>query len=271
MIKVELGKIKNFSNIISKDSPSFSGIVSGECLGEIWVDNVENPHLAVVYSTAVEGFTILGELPIGKSYSQFICFLVETLFVQLKDSGWSYFDFSIDSEIVKAAVFEGLGDRDLQSEVEYSFHKKNKMNNIQTLPTGYELIAVDAVFLEKIKRKTIKQGEFLTNRLKISFPSYQEFLDRSVAFVAVWDHEIVAIIIGTGIFENRIAVDIETASEHQQKGIACSLTQVFVNTCIDKGFIVQWDCMSSNIASNKVARKVGMELFRENRIYFREL
>ena len=49
MFKVDKLNIKTIGNIIYEDSPSFSGIVAGECKGDIWVDDVEVPSIALVY------------------------------------------------------------------------------------------------------------------------------------------------------------------------------------------------------------------------------
>lgn len=50
-----------FTDILSEDNPSYSGILAGKCKGDIWVDDAKNPELALVYSNAVGGFAILGE------------------------------------------------------------------------------------------------------------------------------------------------------------------------------------------------------------------
>ncbi|MCQ4923331.1 GNAT family N-acetyltransferase [Tissierella carlieri] len=53
MIKVDGLKIINYKKVTNDWSPSFSGIVSGECKGNLWVDNIENPNIAIAESYAV--------------------------------------------------------------------------------------------------------------------------------------------------------------------------------------------------------------------------
>lgn len=67
MFKVDRLSPRAIDNLVYGNSPSFSGIIAGECKGEIWVDDICNPSLALVFSFAVGGYSILGSLPIQKS------------------------------------------------------------------------------------------------------------------------------------------------------------------------------------------------------------
>lgn len=57
MIKVDsLHKILNHKKLTNNYCPCFSGIVAGEYKGELWVDSIENPTIAIAYSNAVGSF-----------------------------------------------------------------------------------------------------------------------------------------------------------------------------------------------------------------------
>lgn len=53
--------IKDISNLVNEESPSFSGIVSRECKGKLWVDNIKKPRIALAKSYAVGSFAFLGK------------------------------------------------------------------------------------------------------------------------------------------------------------------------------------------------------------------
>ena len=76
MIKVEKLENSNMKAVLYEDSPSFSGIVAGECKGNLWVDDIENPSLAMAYSFAVGDYSILGEPQKESAYKQFYSFLI---------------------------------------------------------------------------------------------------------------------------------------------------------------------------------------------------
>ena len=55
------------------------------------------------------------------------------------------------------------------------------------------------------------------------------------------------------------------------KGLAFTLTHYFVNECIDNGLIVQWDCMDSNIVSQRIAKKANFQLLKKDTVYWFEI
>ncbi|WP_152396010.1 hypothetical protein [Paenibacillus guangzhouensis] len=75
MIRVDRLDAAQIGAIVSDETPSFSGIVAGECKGDIWVNDLEQPTLAVVYSSAVGGFCTLGRPEEQETYLRFRAFL----------------------------------------------------------------------------------------------------------------------------------------------------------------------------------------------------
>ena len=63
MIKLDRShKLTNYENIANDNCHSFSGIVAGECKGDLWVDDLDNPRISIVYSYPVGSFTFLGSI-----------------------------------------------------------------------------------------------------------------------------------------------------------------------------------------------------------------
>lgn len=271
MFKVDKLNIETIGNIIYEDSPSFSGIVAGECKGDIWVDNVEVPSIALVYSFAVGGFSILGKPRVREVYSKFKKFILENMLNELKSRDFEDFEFGIESEEAKSHILEIFNDKVIETAEEYVFQKNEKYNETITIPEGYNILKVDSSLLEKLKDGVYENQEIITERLLESWGSYEDFLKKSIAFVAVNKNRIVAVIIGTAKFKNIIPVDIETEDIHRNKGLALALTNLLVNECIDNGFIVQWNCMDYNIASRRTAKKAGFQFLKMNTVYWFEI
>lgn len=271
MFKADNLSTSAINNITYEDSPSFSGIVAGECIGEMWVDDLKDPNIALVDSFAVGGFSILGELTNVEAYNKFGTFMIENIFFELKGKGINYFEFSIESEKARPYILDIFKNRVIQSEDEYSFRRNYKYDESITIPDGYKIFKVDSKFLEKLEIGEFVNKEFLTERLLMSWGTYENFLSKSVAFVAINKNRIIAVIVGTARFKNIISIDIETENDHRKKGIAFTLIQYFVNECIDNGHIAQWDCMDSNIASNRIAEKAGFKFFKKGTVFWFEI
>lgn len=197
LFKVNKLSSRAIDKITYDDSPSFSGIVAGECKGDMWVDDVENPNIALVGSFAVGGFSILGEPSNVEVYSKFKDFMIEDMFYKLKSKGVNYFEFSIESEKTKPYILDIFCNKVIQIEDEYIFRKNDKYNESITVPDGYKIFKVDSNFLGKLDSDVFDNQEFLVERLLESWGTYDDFLKKSVAFVAANQNIIVAVIIGT--------------------------------------------------------------------------
>lgn len=271
LFKVNKLSSRAIDKITYDDSPSFSGIVAGECKGDMWVDDVENPNIALVGSFAVGGFSILGEPSNVEVYSKFKDFMIEDMFYKLKSKGVNYFEFSIESEKTKPYILDIFCNKVIQIEDEYIFRKNDKYNESITVPDGYKIFKVDSNFLGKLDSDVFDNQEFLVERLLESWGTYDDFLKKSVAFVAANQNIIVAVIIGTARFKNIIPIDIETENSHRKKGLALALIHHFVNECIYNGYTPQWDCVDSNIASKRVAERAGFQFLKKNMVYWFEI
>lgn len=75
-------------------------------------------------------------------------------------------------------------------------------------------------------------------------------------------------IVGTARYNNILAIDIETEEKFRHKGLGYCLTIEFVNECVKRGLIAQWDCMESNLASRNLAKKANFEMLRESEVYW---
>lgn len=269
MIKVDnIYSVSNFENITNDNCPSFSGIVAGECKGDLWVDNIDNPKIAIAHSYAVGSFAFLGMINNDYEYMYLNNFIKNEIFSFLKQKGINYFEFSIESDNLKPYILRMFKDKTIQREREYSFRKLEQLNVNYSLPEGFKMQKVDYDFWKKIINGDFKNDAFLTKRLLESWASFDNFISKSIAFCITYSNSIVSVIVGTARFKNIIPIDIETDDRFKHKGFGYCLTIEFVNECINKGLIAQWDCVESNSNSLKLAEKAGFKLLKQNDVYW---
>lgn len=269
MIKVDsIYSVSNFENITNDNCPSFSGIVAGECKGDLWVDNIDNPKIAIANSYAVGSFAFLGTINNDYEYMYLNNFIKNEIFSFLKQKGINYFEFSIESDNLKPYILRMFKNKTIQREREYSFRKLEQLNVNYSLPEGFKMQKVDYDFWKKIINGDFKNETFLTKRLLESWGSFDNFISKSIAFCITHSNNIVSVIVGTARFKNIIPIDIETDDRFKHKGYGYYLTIEFVNECINKGLIAQWDCVESNSNSLKLAEKAGFKLLKQNDVYW---
>ncbi|MGM0421442.1 MAG: GNAT family N-acetyltransferase, partial [Bacillota bacterium] len=200
------------SNILYRGSPSFSGIAAGECEGDVWVDDLENPSLALVYSYAVGGFSIMGSPSDVSVYDDFIEFLRRELFTHLKSKGINYFEFSMESKRAEAYILQRFADEKINQENEY-FYRRYNAYEIQDID-NYNIVPVDPVFIKNLQAGRYDNPNFLRERLLKSWGSYENFFGKSTAYAATLDTSIIAVIVGTARYQDVIPIDIETKEEY---------------------------------------------------------
>ncbi|WP_052350500.1 GNAT family N-acetyltransferase [Paenibacillus gorillae] len=270
MIKADgLHEVIHYKKITSDHCPSFSGIAAGECKGELWVDNLENANIAIAKSYAVGGFAFLGEITSEEQYKAVEVFLHEELFAWLESKGINYFEFSIESD--QLGILKMFENREIRAEKEFSFRKNSEIPELLSLSAGYTIHQVDNKLWNLINEGSIENGAFVTKRILGSWESFDDFLEKSLAYCITYSNRIVAVIAGTARFNDVIAIDIETEEAHRNRGLALIMTAKFVNECISRGMTAQWDCVESNPASRKLAEKAGFTFVRENEVYWFDL
>jgi len=268
MIKVDKLEESKTKNLVDEDCPSFSGIVSGECRGNLWVNDLENPSLALTYSFAVGGYSIMGNPKMESIYQQFNNFLINDFFPQIKEKNVNDFEFSVESTETQKHILEMFSDRVIESEDEIFYRKKDRTGVKIHIPVEYTIVKVNAKFVKQLEHEEYENKKLLEDRLLESWGTYHNFLNKSMAFVVLHQKRIVAIIVGTARFNNIIPIDIETEEQHRKNGIASALTQCFVNECVDNQLVAQWNCIDSNIASKRTAQKAGFVFMKKKPYYW---
>ena len=260
---------RNISSLIlHDDSPSFSGIIAGECKGELWVDDPKKPKLALVYSSAVGGFSIVGNPQNNLILEQFVLFLNDQLFPSLKQKEVDSFEFSVESSSTQSKLLEVFSDKGIKSELEFMHRNDKIIKQPIDIPEDYKIEIVDSCFVEKSQSGKIENQKMLENRVLNSWGTYDRFLSRSIAFIALHQNKIVSVIVGTARFNDIIPIDIETDEKHRNKGLASALTQYFVNECVANKLVVQWDCVDSNTGSKQIAYKSGFKLIKKRPFFW---
>jgi hypothetical protein len=259
-------KIIDVTNVVNEKSPSFSGIVNRECKGNLWVDNIEEPRVAIAESYAVGGFAFLGVT--NGDFLNLKGFLENELFHYLKKNGHDCFEFSIESDSLQKNILDIFNDKSIQTEKEFSFRVNRIPKNNLGIPKEYQLRKVDDIFWNMLEEGGFENEDFLKVRLLESWYSFEEFNNKSIAYCILLNNRIVAVMVGTACFKNVIAIDIETEEKHRRKGLAYAMAMEFINDCLKNELIPQWDCVESNRNSYNMARKLGFEKINENTVYW---
>jgi RimJ/RimL family protein N-acetyltransferase len=136
------------------------------------------------------------------------------------------------------------------------------------IPEGYELRELTKELLEdeavKNKEPIIKSFQYYFNG------SLEEYSEKSGGFCILKGDEIVSYATFVNYIENKyygLGI-IETVPEYQKKGFGSIVAAATSELCLSKGGIMNWETHSYNIASQKLAEKIGHKLVIKTKTLF---
>lgn len=257
-------------NSYEKNINSISaGILAGVSKGKVWKDDEENPRLMAVYSYCADRFSVEGD--IDKVSDEKLQSFVDGVIDKLKLSGFERVVFSSESPRAYVRILNLYMNRKIMSELEITFIKKDKIQDIRQLPEEYTICKVDNIILEKLRNKKIKNSEMFLKKYKNSWKSDEDFYKYSDAFIALQEDTVVGMVLGASNYEETIPAYIEVDECLRHIGLGTRLVQEMVNCCVDKNRIVEMVCDEMNIKARGLAGKLGFESVKRRPIYWFEV
>ncbi len=209
-------------------------------MGEVWVDNVENPTVA----QAIVGiFVFYAGDSKAKAVDELLVNLPDYTLVIVNNDEWKKrIETFYSCEVVK---FQ-----------RYSFEKDAKyldVNKIKSflskLPKGYEL--------RKIDREIANHPSFqlFSEDFIPQYGSVDDYINKSVGYCIVHEGEAVCGASSYSVYDEGIEIEIDTHPEHRRKGLATVAASALILDCLERGKYPSWD--AANLESVDLAKKLG--------------
>lgn len=119
---------------------------------------------------------------------------------------------------------------------------------ISKLPDGFELCEINADLLKKIKGGITPY---------FSWNSAESFLENGKGYCVVKGDTAAAWAFSAAVSSTEIDIGIETNSEYRRLGLAEIAAKKMIEYCFKQNKRPVWACHQSNIASKKLAEKLG--------------
>lgn len=143
-----------------------------------------------------------------------------------------------------------------------SFDSEYLLTLTSKLEKGYCLKQIDKKIAEKLLSEEWSR-DFCGN-----FEDVQDFEKRGIGVVIMKDCEIVCGASSYSSYQGGIEVEIATRKEYRNRGLATICSAELILLCKEKGLQVNWD--AANLASVKIAEKLGFQFDKEYRTYVME-
>ncbi|NOR46037.1 MAG: GNAT family N-acetyltransferase [Candidatus Delongbacteria bacterium] len=238
-------------------------VIGNNCVGRIFVDDNENPNTVVIRWNAfyyIDG-AYEDENFINEWYEKFINEIIPEEYAKGGDVAVFVFADENKSKKMRAKLNSPFIWRRKYFElIKLKFDYRSK------IPEGFKIKIIDKNLLLSGNFTNLEEIE---NTIKNEYSdSIDEFMSKSGGFCLIKGNEVVS---SATLFYNQnnntYGMGIYTQENYRQKGYGAIIAAATSEYCINNGSSMNWDCFSGNVASCKLAEKIGHELYIEIKTY----
>ncbi|SEN72405.1 GNAT acetyltransferase [Amphibacillus marinus] len=261
LMELDRSKFECLTELVSQSNHiEEKAIVTGNNPGRIFVLDSNNPRSALIWPANNDGFIFVGYAndPVFNSAAK--NYIEQKLVPELKALKLDYFECIGNSLDWFTTIEKLFSDRSLSSWKQnlYQLPENNSLDALMLdLDDNYELVEVTKDFLNRVDLTNIA---FLQDCLSEFWGSLAQFFEHGMAFVIIYNNEIVSICYSGFVFHNTHAIGIETIEPYRGKRLALQIATAFAQAAAVRGVCLVWDCMAENVPSNKLAQRLGFQL-----------
>ncbi len=243
-----------------------SAILEGNSIAKVWVDDKSEPESVFLWDKTNNVFYLAG----GESNVQFnreLRVLTGRKIVpELKLRRRPHFRLRLTSELWGKTLPSIFVDAELTLgyHIFYTHQKSVEQDWRSRIPEGLRFRQIDEHFLHE---EPYENREFVLDEVQQMWPTVDRFVKFGFGFSLVTEEQVVCWCTSEYMSKYKCGIGIETMHDYQNRGLATSVASAFVEHCEAKGIEPHWECSAENLASRRVAEKVGFVKEREYRVY----
>lgn len=239
-----------------------NSIIKGNAQGEIYVDNIEAPKVAIVWNNV--GDVLIGGDSSDEVANRSIDDIIKNVFIpQVINLGVevSRIEVSYTENFEgKLKVLKDKASKDVVRNV-YKFNKL-KVNPLSIIPRKFELIEIHENVLRNNKLEHLGK---LKGWINTFWNSEEEFLKSGIGYCLVKDNVIVSFCISAYTYDEKVEFVLKTSEIFRGRGFGKSVASACVEKAVKSGKQVEWQCDNDNVPATRLADSLGFEIdFRVN-------
>lgn len=247
----------------------FAGVVAGNNAGCIWVDDLDNPISALVWSEGLGCFQFMGCHTSKAFINEFRSFFDSTILSFLKEKNLQCFEYAADTEEWYPIIKNMFSEYKINEDWQYVYRSNgNTLSDERIVPVEpYRLHKIDHSFFAGLNNcLKISNQEFLIDYINQFWGSIDNYIRLGTGYLIINDDKIVSFAVASGLYGKTVAVGVETLSDYRRKGLAGIVVKTLLKELHEMNYNAWWDCMASNIASQKTVESAGLQIDHKYRI-----
>lgn len=241
-------------------------VVEGYNPGWVFVDNVMEPHTAMVWSKGIKGFYFLGDvnsIEFNNSLKTYIKYIIAP---RARKQDLNTFEFSGTSLEWEAKLEKIFEDENLSISSQYVYRRPN---NLELNSIG---LALDETFeVVKVDKDLFEQSELDLRLLRENISDWwgdvPSFNAHGTGYCILHDNQAVCSCLTSSFDGYETQSHIVTLNAFRKKGLATVAVAEFVKEAKNQDLSLYWDCMETNAGSRALAEKLGYEKAYEYKLF----
>ena len=231
-------------------------VVEGYNPGCVFVDNVMEPHTAMVWSKGIKGFYFLGDvnsIEFNNSLKTYIKYIIAPRAHKQDLNTFEFSGTSLEWEAKLEKIFE---DQDLSISSQYVY--KRPKNLEITSPS----IGLDETFeVVKVDKNLFEQSQLdlhlLQENINDWWGNVGSFNEHGTGYCILHENQAVCSCLTSSFDGREIQSHIVTLDAFRKRGLATVAVAEFVKEAKSQELELYWDCMEKNAGSRALAEKLG--------------
>lgn len=266
--------IKDYSKVVKlftklKTNAAIESIFNNKNEARLFVDNLENPKSVFVLNSWAY-YYVAGESENEYFNSSLLNFLENEFFPEcIKTNNNTEFAFYPDTDQWCKKIQELFSYLDLSKSGKTYLNFDEKLFNRNwrdSLPTGFSVKRITQNIIDSIKNNK----EFI-DYINCFWGTTNKYFNKGLGYCAFDCNDFATICISVFASENEREIGIKTFPEFQNKGLAYATACAYIEECLENNLIPIWSCFSGNVASIKLAEKLGYKVEAHHPIYFADI
>jgi hypothetical protein len=265
----EFDKLKTLLRSLDLERhPVINGVVDGNNLGCIYVNNIESPTAALIWAMN-EMFYLVGD----SEDEQFNLNLESFILNDIKPKALAIGDLDFNLELYPLLKWEKTVTKYFEvsfyqgQRVPFHFNKESFLKYFHQLPLlisdGYELHRIDQRIVNLDKDKTIQ------NEILKFWASLEKFFQTGLGYCVLKDNVVIGTCISVFVSDKEYEIGINTyGTEHRGKGLASIMARAFIGECLESGVNPHWSTEDFRGDSISIAKKMGFKELPKYKVFY---
>jgi RimJ/RimL family protein N-acetyltransferase len=233
-----------------------ASIVEGNTAAQLWISDTGG---LLLWDKGNNVFYFSGQLTTDPDAAAFAKLFATEIRAQAIKEGARYFKVRLLSEGLEPALpalFQGIELREAHS-LFYRFDQAAPLPAPAPQMAGVDFALIDGAFLA---RTGLANMEEVRGEIRWMWPSEEQFLANGFGYAAVAVDRILCWCTAEYVSRDRCGIGITTDPEFEGRGLATATAARFVAESLRRGIVPHWESDHDNLASVRVAEKVGFTL-----------